>query len=199
MAFIIYYIIDFFKRVNPIIYFFNRYVEDAGIFPLNESSIFHYINLISISPFDRRNEFDFNSIMIYGIQISIENYINYFDIASINHWEYALCNYEEDISNIKLKNLIDKNIFNKSACIKKYYSSIEKRYFKKGESGFKFPTLEHGASHPNRTLYGIIIESCNNNSIKNDCNPKEKIESFFSKHALSLNFIDHYVDVLNYN
>ena len=199
LACIIYYLIDFIEKTNPTSYFFNRYVEDAGIFPLNESSIFHYINLISISPFDRRNEFDFNSIMIYGIQISIESYINCLDIALINHWEYALCNYDEDLSNIKLKNLIDKNTFNKSACIKKYYSSEEKRYFNKGESGFKFPTLEHGASHPNRTLYGIIIESCNNNSIKNDCNPKEKIESFFSKHALSLNFIDHYVDVLNYN
>ena len=198
LAYIIYYLIDFIEKINPTTYFFNRYVEDAGIFHFNESSIFHYINLIATSR-DRSNEFDFNSIMIYGIQFIIETYINSIDIDSINHWEYALCNYDEDISNIKLKNLIDKNIFNKSACIKKYYSSKEKRYFKKGESGFKFPTLEHGASHPNRTLYGIIIESCNNNSIKNNCNSKEKIESFFSKHALSLNFIDHYVDVLNYN
>ena len=198
LACIIYYVIDFIEKTNPTSYFFNRYVEDTGIFPFNESSILHYISLIEFTR-DRGNEFDFNSIMIYGIQISIENYIHNFDIASLDHWEYALCNYEEDISNIKLKNLIDKSIFNKSACIKKYYSSEEKRYFKKGESGFKFPTLEHGASHPNRTLYGIIVESCNNNSIKNDCNPKEKIEYFFSKHALSLNFIDHYVDVLNYN
>ena len=198
LACIIYYLIDFIEKSNPTTYFFNRYVEDAGIFSFNESSIFHYINLIATTR-DRRNEFDFNSIMIYGIKFNIENCINNIDIASTNHWEYALCNYDEDISDIKLKNLIDKNIFHKSACLKKYYSSEEKRYFKKGESGFKFPTLEHGASHPNRTLYGIIIESCNNNSIKNNCNSKEKIESFFSKHALSLNFIDHYVDVLNYN
>ena len=80
LACIIYYLIDFIEKSNPTTYFFNRYVEDAGIFSFNESSIFHYINLISTSP-DRRNEFDFNSIMIYGIQFIVENYINYFDIA----------------------------------------------------------------------------------------------------------------------
>ena len=35
--------------------------------------------------------------------------------------------------------------------------------------------------------------------MKNNCNSIEEIESFFSKHVLSFNFIDHYADVLNYN
>ena len=46
---IIYYTLEFIDRSNPTIYFFNRYVEDTGVYPLNESSLFHYINLISAS------------------------------------------------------------------------------------------------------------------------------------------------------
>jgi hypothetical protein len=200
LAFIIYYIIDFIERNNPTVYFFNRYVEDAGKYPFNESSIFHYINLISTSK-NPDIDFDFNSIRIYGIKIILETYLNInIDLFNFfDRWEYDLCNYDEDINNNNFKKIINKTLFSKSACIKKYYSSKDKRYYNKGETGFIFPSIDHGASHPNRTIYGIIIESCQNNSLKNNCNSIEEIESFFSQHALSLNFIDHYADVLNYN
>ena len=65
-------------------------------------------------------------------------------------------------------------------------------------SGFIWPTLDHGAFNPNRTIYGIIIEKCQNNSLKNNCNSKDKINSYLRKYAISLNFIDQYADVLNY-
>ena len=39
----VYYSLDLINRENPKIFFFNRFVEDSGIFPLNSSSIFHYI------------------------------------------------------------------------------------------------------------------------------------------------------------
>ena len=195
---IIYYILDFIDRRNPTIYFFNRYVENAGIFPLNESSLFHYLSLISTGR-NRTIEYDFNSIRIYGINRGIDTYINNFDYTQNKHWEYGLCNYVEDISYKKLNKIIDKNIFSHSVCIKKYYNPEEKRYYNKGESGFVWPTLEYGVSNPNRTIYGIVIETCQNNSIYNKCNSIEKVESFFQKYAISFNFIDHYADVLNYN
>ena len=197
LGFIIYYTLDFIDRSNPTIYFFNRYAEDVGIYPLNESSLFHYINLISATR-NKSIEYDFNSIRIYGIEKVIDRYLQDYDYSINNHWEYSLCNYNEDISYKKLYNIIDKNTFSQSACIKRYYSQKDKRYYNKNESGFIWPTLEHGASHPNRTLYGIIIEACQNNSLKNNCNSIEKIESFFKRYAISLNFIDHYADVLNY-
>ena len=198
LACIIYYTLDFIDRSNPTIYFFNRYVEDAGVYYLNESSLFHYINLISTTR-DRSTVYDFNSIRIYGIERVIDNYLQDYDYTLNNHWEYSLCNYDEDIGYKKLNDIIDKKTFSQSACIKKYYSPKDHRYYNKGESGFIWPTLEHGASHPNRTLYGIVIEACQNNSLKNDCIPIENIEAFFKKYAISLNFIDHYADVLNYN
>ncbi len=197
LACIIYYLLDFFERVNPIIYFFNRYVEDAGKYPFDDSSIFHYINLIPASK-NPNIDFDFNSIRIYGINITLEAYLN-IKIDYFNHWEYDHCNYDEDINNNNFKKIINKTLFSKSACIKKYYNAKKQRFYNKGETGFVFPSLDHGASHPNRTIYGIIIETCQNNSLKTNCNSIEEIESFFSKHALSLNFIDHYADVLNYN
>ena len=197
LAFIIIYTLDFIDRSNPTIYFFNRYVEDTGAFPLNESSLFHYINLIAASR-NKTTIYDFNSVRIFGIIRTLDSYIQKYEYSENNHWEYDLCNYDEDITYKKIKDLIDKNIFSQSACIKKYYNSKEKRYFNKGESGFEWPTLEHGLSHPNRTFYGIIVETCQNNSLKNNCNSIEAIESFFKRYAISLNFIDHYADALNY-
>ena len=197
LASIIYYTLEFIDRSNPTIYFFNRFIEDTGIYPLNESSIFHYINLISPSR-NKTIEYDFNSIRIYGILSTIDIYIQQYDYSENNHWEYGLCNYDEDITYKKIKDLIDQKVFSQSVCIKKYYSSKDKKYFNKGESGFIWPTLEHGSSHPNRTIYGIIIEACQNNSLINSCNSIEVIESYFRRYAISLNFIDHYADVLNY-
>ena len=197
LAFIIICTLDFIDRSNPTIYFFNRYVEDTGAFPLNESSLFHYINLIAASR-NKTTIYDFNSVRIFGIIRTLDSYIQKYEYSENNHWEYDLCNYDEDITYKKIKDLIDKNIFSQSACIKKYYNSKEKRYFNKGESGFEWPTLEHGLSHPNRTFYGIIVETCQNNSLKNNCNSVEDIELFFKRYGISLNFIDHYADALNY-
>ena len=184
LACIIYYTLEFIDRSNPTIYFFNRYVEDTGVYPLNESSLFHYINLISASR-NKSTIYDFNSVRIYGIIRTLDSYIQNYDYSKNSHWEYALCNYDEDIKYKKLKDIIDNNTFSQSACIKRYYSSQDKKYFNKGESGFIWPTLEHGSSHPNRTLYGIIVETCQNNSLKNNCNSLEEIESFFKRYAIS--------------
>ena len=195
---IIYYSFDFIDRGNPTIYFFNRYIEDAGTFVLNSSSLFHYLNLIPAS-IDKNITLDFNSISFYGINRSIDNYLQGFNFSRNYHWVYGPCdNKDYDMNNNEFNNIINKNIFYQSACIKRFYNYKEKRYFDFGESGFIWPTLDHGASNSNRTLYGIIIEKCENDSLKNNCNSKDKINSYLSKYAISLNFIDQYADVLNY-
>lgn len=196
-VFIIYYLIDFLGRKNPTIYFFNRYVEDIGNFPLNSSAIFHYLTLIKAGR-NANTTFDFNSINIYGVKTTLDSYIQDYELVENNHWVYDLCDDSYDISSKTFSQLIDKKTFSNSACIKKYYNSKEKKYFEIGDSGFIWPVLEHGASHPNRTLYGIIIEKCQNDSLRNNCNPIEKIDDYFRRIAITLNFLDHYSDVLNY-
>ena len=195
---IVYYTLDFIDRENPTIYFFNRYIEEAGTFALNASSLFHYINLVPASR-DKNITLDFSSISFYGINRSIDTYLQGFDFSKNYHWVYGLCdNKDYDMNNNEFNNIINKNIFYQSACIKRFYNYKAKRYFDIGESGFVWPTLDHGASNPNRTIYGIIIEKCQNDSLKNNCNSKDKINSYLRKYAISLNFIDQYADVLNY-
>ena len=195
LIFIVYYTLDFIDRGNPTIYFFNRYVEDAGSFPLNRSSVFHYINQISTSRNIRNLTFDFNSISIYGLTRSIDSYFQNSDFTKINHWVYNICD-EKDYDSVK--NFVDRKTFLQSACIEKYYNLKDNKYHFIGESGFEWPSLDHGISNPNRTIYGIIIETCQNNSLKNTCNSINTINSYFSKYAIAVNFIDQYADVLNY-
>ena len=81
---IIYYSLDFIDRSNPTIYFFNRYAEEVGSFPLNLSSVFHYVNLISTSKDKANLTFDFNSISIYGITRNIDSYMRDSDFSNMN-------------------------------------------------------------------------------------------------------------------
>ena len=196
LACIIYYILDLTDKKNPTVYFFKRYIDDAGIFSLNSSSIFHYLNLISTSRY-KNITLDFSSITIYGITRSLESYLYNFKLENTQHWVYDNCDPNDD-SIQKYNNIIDKDIYAQSACIKKYYNEKDRRYYTIGESGFIWPTIEHGMSNPNRTFYGIIIEKCSNNSLKSNCKNMEYINSYFQRYAISLNFIDRYVDVLNY-
>ena len=55
----IYYALNFIERKSPKAYFFNKYIEDAGVFPVNATSMFNFIQLTDresneIVPFDFR-------------------------------------------------------------------------------------------------------------------------------------------------
>ena len=184
------------NKENPTIYYYNRYVEDAGSFPLNSSSMFHYFQLISNGR-QQNITIDYDSIRIIGISRSIDYYMRMYDLSQMEHWVYGTCNYNE-INNDEISELISEETFSQSACIKEYYNFTSKKYSKIGESGFKWPILSHGASNPNRTLYGIIIEKCHNDSLKKFCRSEKEINEYFSQFAMSLNIIDEYADVLNY-
>ena len=43
----VHYGLEFINKENPTAYFFNRYIEDAGKYPLNASSIFHFIQIMT--------------------------------------------------------------------------------------------------------------------------------------------------------
>ena len=94
----VYFSLDLIKRQNPGVYFLNRFIEDAGFFPLNSSSMFHFFqftledNSIDIV--------DFNAITIVGLEQYIGTYT-----ADNNLNE--LCYYAiSETTRIMLKNFV---------------------------------------------------------------------------------------------
>ena len=163
-VFMIYNFSDYINKKNPVIYYYNRYVNDTGSYPFNSSSLFHYFQLINTDG-EADITIDYDAIRIIGIDRSIDNYMRHYNLSKINHWVYGPCNYNE-INDDELSKIIPEKYFSQSACIKEYYNCTSQNYSKIGESGFKWPVLTYGASNPKRTLYGILIEKCHNDSLK---------------------------------
>ena len=198
----IYYFLGFINKDNPKAYFFNRYIEDAGDFPVNSSSIFNYIQFINKKDFTTIG-FDFNSLVAIGVdEINYDEYMREPDkISTIDHWIYGLCNSDTDIKGIEY--LIDYEKYNNSACIRKYYDKNKNQYFNTNEKGFRWPILKKGMSNKNRTYYGIIIQRCDHVSeyLKSKipfCKSSSEISEYISNIALAFEIVDNYADMLNY-
>ena len=92
----VYYSLDLIKRQNPKSFFYNRFVEDSGEFPINSSLLFHYISMGNVNEIDPNNDmaFDFYSFRIIGIDTYYQNYMNDNDrnLSNYNHWLYGKCN-----------------------------------------------------------------------------------------------------------
>ena len=195
------YILEFFNKSNPTAFFYNRFIEDAGFFPLNASSMFHYIQLKKTLG-EEITPINFDMVRIIGIQdITIDNY-PYTNLESIPHWLYSFCNNNSDTINIGY--LITSEAFNQCACIRKYYDNVTKQYYDANSNNFKWPSIEHGMSNVNHTYYGIIVEKCKNDNLrfksgKDSCENIEKIDNYIFSHVITLYLIDHYSDVVNYN
>ena len=87
---------DMIKKEHPTAFYFNRFEEDAGIFPLNSSSLFHFLSL-SFNKKDFIGEgIDFQSFKIIGLEAYYHTYINIDNISRIDHWLYGYCNKEID-------------------------------------------------------------------------------------------------------
>ena len=197
-----YYGIQFINKESPKAYFFNRYVEDAGYFPLNSSSMFNFIQITDT----RTNEevpFDFSSFRAVGFDdVFSDEYMNNPNIIKEkDHWIYGYCNNNSDTEGIA--HLINFSYYEQSACIRKYYDKNKKKYFNTGENGFRWPVIEKGCSNPERTYYGIIIQRCDEapDLLKLqgvDCKSREEINDVINKVSLKYQLVDHYADMLNY-
>ena len=193
-AFGFYYTKEYILASNPLIYFYTRYVEDAGIFPLNSKSMFHFIRFADTDK-NQNVEIDFDSIRFIGLQTSIDVYIGDNDLTKYTHWLYGPCN-DGDVGN--LKPLINQAFPEKAACIREYFDINTQKYYNTGEQNFKWPIIEKGCSNQNAVNYGIIMELCRNNSLKNNCKSQEEINNYLKSKYYALYFIDQYADVLNY-
>ena len=187
------YSLNYINREDPIAYYFNRYVDDIGTFSFNDSYFFHYIQLIR-SGSRETIDIDFKKIEIIGINCSLE-YLMKKGKNNITHWIYGKCDEEINININDIKYLLNNETFRKSACIKKFYNNEKKKYFNINEEGFEWPVIKHGASNPNLTYYGTVIQKCSNSSA-NNCSSDEEINTYLYDIYLSFNIIDHYVDVL---
>ena len=201
IGFGIYYALQFFNRENPVAYFFNRYIEDAGSFPMNASSIFSFLQMMNSKELLPKDT-DFDSIRIIGLdRITIDNYMQDNDLEHYNHWLYGNCNNESDTEDIGY--LVTHDKFRQSACIRKYYDMNKKRYFDVGDSNFIWPVIHHGMSHPDANMYGVIVEKCRNDTLRalsgsSRCKTLKYINEYVYSSYVRFVLIDNYADVLNY-
>ena len=170
-AFGIYYSLNYVYKINPDIYHYTKYIEDAGIYPLNSSSLFHFIQLGNT--INWKHDIDFESIRIFGFKYTIENYISHNNLSEHEHWIYGPCNIN-DVKNIE-DIIVNIEFPQKSACIRQYYDINNHKYYTTSEENFKWPELLHGLSNSYTSNYGIIIEKCKNDSLKNNGKFNQKL------------------------
>ena len=87
----IYYSIDFFGRKNPTSYYSQRFVQDSGEYPINSSSLLHFINMVVNSSESSEEKFDFNSFQIIGIEVILSTYVLKQNLTLLDHWLYGPC------------------------------------------------------------------------------------------------------------
>ena len=194
------YAIRYIKRINPQVCYYNRYVEDTGEFPLNASAMFNYIQIID-SHNNLPDIIDFDLINIIGIAETINLYQQDNDLSKYNHWIYGPCNKSTDLEG--LEEIIRFDRFTGAACIRKYYNKEDKKYYNINEQNFKWPIISHGYLHPNRKIYGIIVEKCRNTTLQllgdgKICKSKEEIIEYTKVKSIKLQLIDQYIDILDY-
>ena len=194
-----------FNRSNevPKVSSYSLFIQNSGEFPINSSSFFHFLSLVKDVHHPELEEFDFTYFNLIGLDVFTKDYENDDDLKKYNHWLYGFCNNETDTKGIS--NVLTQNYFNKSACIRKYFNSTEQKYYDTNEPNFKWPKMAYGTFNPNLEFYSVILIKCNNDILKEvfegkyTCKNDNEIEKIFKTGAgIHLNFIDQYIDVLNY-
>ena len=201
----IYYSLDLIERKDLKAFYYNTYIEDAPTFPMNSSSLFHFLELQNRSKETTIEGIDFTKFNIIGLEIFFDNIFNSpFLLKFFNHWIYGNCD-SDDIEGINY--LINNNFFEKSACIKKYFDSTEQKYYNKGESKFKWPVMAHGSNNPNNQFYSIYMGKCNENILNlilgegHHCKSDSEMDEYFKSDGtkvLNFYFVDNNVNILKY-
>ena len=205
----VYYSLDLIYHREPMAYYYNRFIEDAGFYPINSSSFFHFLSISTEKDSIIEYDFDFLSFRVIGLDAYYMDYLDNKNLTNFDHWLYGKCdnllekNGINSIISSSLRNFQNSKNF---ACIKKFYDSKARKYYLIGENNFRWPNISYGLANPKRTYYSILIEGCSQDTldeisidIKNKCKDKEQRYNLFDgHHAFHFNFINHDVDVLNY-
>ena len=203
IAIAIYFSLDLIERKNPTAFYYNHFVDDSGIFPMNSSSLFHYISLQDAKYNHRDSGVDFTIFRVIGMETFFTKYLNNSNLNNYNHWLYGPC---KNINIEGIKYLITNNYFENSACIIKYFDVKKQKYFNIGDSDFRWPIMAHGTYNYNSSFYSIFLEKCKEDTINlilgedYHCSNEQKLkERIGITSGVHLYYIDHYVDVLNYD
>ena len=199
-AFGIYYSLEFINKENPNSFFFNRYVEDAGYYPVNASSMFHFLETIDTDTSTPRQT-DFDAFRIIGLEEFPDVYIRNNDLSNYDHWLYGPCNNNSDTQGIGY--LINFKKFEQNACIKKFYDKNKNNYFEVSNKNFRWPLVAKGVSNPEEKFYGVIMEKCRNDELRTlsgagECKTIDQINGIIGSSMINFYIVDNYADVLNY-
>ena len=202
----VYYSIELIKKKNPKTSSYYTFIEDSGIYPLNSSSLFHFITLSSENNNFKSNGIDFSSFRIIGLEVYFKRYLSDYNISHFNHWVYGKCNIEKDTEGIT--DLIQYDFFENSACIKKYFNKEDQKYYDVDDHKFRWPVIAHGTANKNIKPYSIIVEKCEENTLNlilgegHKCNNTLEFEfnqnnTFYGE--IFIYIINYYVDISNYS
>jgi len=194
-----FYLYEFIIRADLNAFYFKTFIDDSGTFPLNASSLFHFISIG-----ESKNDYywdegvNFTKYRIIGLENYLINYKNDRNISHFNHWLYGKCNNTTDTQGIS--HLINYDHFEKSACIKKYFDSNEQNYYDIKVPKFRWPVLSHGTFHYDSKFYSIFIEGCKDETINPILGENQKCinDTLIDIKTAYLYFINHYIDVLQY-
>lgn len=194
----VYFSLDIINRKEFNAYYFNTFVDDAGIFPFNSSSFFHFISLGENGKDFWREGVDFTKYRIIGLDAYLDHFFKEPFLNDYDHWIYGKCNNKSDTEGIGY--LINYEYFEDSACIRQFFNSKEKKYYDTGNPNFKWPIMGHGTYSNNSLIYNIIVETCKQETIDLSLGKGAKcIPNTDTVLSTSyFYFINNYVDVLNY-
>ena len=206
----VYYSLNIINRQQPNTFYFHSFIEDAGLFQFNTSSLFHFINVVyNYKGIIENQGIDFSVFNIIGANMYVNSYINLEKNdgkLNFDHWLYGYCN--KDNNTYELDDLINFDFFEKCACIKKYFNHTEKKYYEIGDTNFVWPEIAYGTFNDHNKLYGIFIQRCNNYLINeilgdgNQCKNETEFKNYFNERGskvMNLYFINNYINVVNYS
>ena len=99
-CFAVYFSLDIINKKDPKTFSFNSFIEEAGIFPINASSIFHFISMASLSSNYVNDGIDFTTFNVIGFEEYYEAYLYNKNLTNFDHWLYGRCNNQTDTEGI---------------------------------------------------------------------------------------------------
>lgn len=129
----IYFSLDIIEKKNPDAFYYHSFIENAGTFQINTTSLFHYIKIETIFKGISTNEkFDFTKFNIIGTHSYVPNFLFQEQkgvLFTRPHWIYGLCD-KKQLKNLDIILPNDIEYFEGYACIKNIMMKLIKNIMK---------------------------------------------------------------------